>query len=171
MIYSPIQTTNQSVQNALNDRVEHQNPLENAPNIESPAIPPHQRRAGRGKRSWAPTSHTNAAIADVEEPSDVEEVIDAGDVLNQNRKMLDQGGVDVDTSDRELSEEMETALAISEDEPTLREALSGDEHEAWLDAIQAAIEAELTQMEKLNTWAPVVPPSDANIIPSLFVYR
>jgi hypothetical protein len=34
-----------------------------------------------------------------------------------------------------------------------------------------AIEAELTQMEKVNAWAPVVPPSDANVIPSLFVFR
>ena len=66
-----------------------------------------------------------------------------------------------------LVDEMETALAISEDEPSLREALNGDEKEAWLDAI----DAELSQMEKVNAWAPVVPPPNANMIPSLFVFR
>ena len=38
---------------------------------------------------------------------------------------------------------------------------------AWL----GAIEVELTQMEKVNAWAPVVPPPDANVIPSLFVFH
>ena len=66
-----------------------------------------------------------------------------------------------------FGEEMESALAISEDEPSLREALYGSEREAWLNAI----EAELTQMEKVTAWVPVIPPPDANIIPSLFVFR
>ena len=61
---------------------------------------------------------------------------------------------------------MEYVMVISEDEPTLRDALNEDEHEAWLDTI----EAKLTQMEKVNAWAPVVPPPDANVIPSLFVF-
>lgn len=52
------------------------------------------------------------------------------------------------------------------DEPSLREALSGEEHEAWLNAINA----ELTQMEKVTTWVPVIPPPNANIIPSLFIF-
>ena len=42
--------------------------------------------------------------------------------------------------DVELSmDEMETALAISEDEPTLREALKGDKKEAWMDAIDTEL--------------------------------
>ena len=62
---------------------------------------------------------------------------------------------------------MESALVMSGDEPSIREALNGEEREAWRDAI----EAELTQMEKVTAWVPVIPPPDANIIPSLFVFR
>ena len=118
---------------------------------------------GRGKRRRVPTSRTSAAVVDAEEQVDVEEVIDVEEVLDLKGKGVDHGVDDVEL----LADEMETALAISEDEPTLREALKGDEREAWLDAI----EAELAQMEKVNVWAPVVPPPDANIIPSLFIFR
>ena len=45
--------------------------------------------------------------------------------------------------------------------------MNGDERVAWLDAI----DAELTQMEKVNAWVPIVPPPDANIIPSRYVFR
>ena len=90
-------------------------------------------------------------------------MVDVGDTLNQKGKACDKEADDVEL----LADEMETALAISEDEPSMREALSGDEREAWMDAI----EAELTQMEKVKAWAPVIPPPDANIIPSLFVFR
>jgi hypothetical protein len=84
---------------------------------------------------------------------------------DRNGKSLDQGGV---IGESALSrEEMESVLAMSEDEPSIREALNGEEREAWRDAI----EAELTQMEKVTAWVPVIPPPDANIIPSLFVFR
>ena len=56
---------------------------------------------------------------------------------------------------------------MSEDEPSLREALNGEERVAWMDAI----EAELAQMEKVNAWVPVIPPSDANVIPCRYVFR
>ena len=118
---------------------------------------------GRGKRRPAPTARYNAALVDAKEHIDVEEVIDVEEALDQKGKGRDQGDADVEL----LVDEMETALAISEDEPSLREALSGNECEAWIDAI----EAELTQMEKVNAWAPVIPPPDANVIPSLFVFR
>ena len=36
----------------------------------------------------------------------------------------------------------------------------------WLDAI----EAELAQMEKVAAWVLVIPPPDANVIPSLYVF-
>ena len=117
---------------------------------------------GRGKRRPAPTARYNAALVDAKEHIDVEEVIDVEEALDQKGKGRDQGDADVEL----LVDEMETALAISEDEPSLREALSGNEREAWIDAI----EAELTQMEKVNAWAPVIPPPDANVIPSLFVF-
>ena len=33
------------------------------------------------------------------------------------------------------------------------------------------LEAELAQMEKVNAWIPIVPPPDANVIPSRYVFR
>jgi predicted trehalose synthase len=87
-------------------------------------------------------------------------------MLSPNGKVpVDQGGVDVNSVGL-LTDEVENAMAISEDEPSLREALNGDERATWIDAI----EAELAQMEKVNAWIPVIPPSDANIIPSRYVF-
>jgi hypothetical protein len=84
-----------------------------------------------GKHQREPASRTNAAVADVEE------------VLGQRGEvLLDQGGVDLDEV-AAFGEEMENAMAISEDEPSLKEALGGDKRTAWIDVI----EAELTQME------------------------
>ena len=118
---------------------------------------------GRGKRQPRPT----ASFVDVENVLDAEEMVDGDGVLNPKRKgVIDRGRVNIDEATLSV-EEMESALAISEDEPSLREALSGDECQAWLNAI----EAELAQMEKLNAWVPVIPPPGANIIPSLFVFR
>ena len=68
---------------------------------------------------------------------------------------------------KSLEEEIENMLAMSEDEPSLKDALNGDECTAWMDAI----EAELYQMERVNAWIPVIPPPDANIIPSCYVFR
>ena len=118
---------------------------------------------GRGKRRQAPVPHSNAGVVDVEEMADVEEVIDVDDASNPKRKVfVDQGGDEI--NDSQL---LESALAMSEDEPSLREALNGNERTAWTDAI----EAELAQMEKVNAWTPVIPPSDANIVPCRYVFR
>jgi hypothetical protein len=81
---------------------------------------------------------------------------------------LEPGGVELDMSEEKwFHEAMEVAMAASEDEPTLSEALNGDERSEWSDAI----DAELTQMEKVNTWVPIIPPPNANIIPSCYVFR
>lgn len=62
----------------------------------------------------------SAALADVEKPIDVEELFDLDDEPNQKQKSLaDQGGVDESISDNNL----EWAMAMSGDEPSLREAL------------------------------------------------
>jgi len=111
---------------------------------------------GRGKRRRAPASRTVVTVADAEEPVDVEEVVDVEDDLSLNGKGVDAANTFI-----------ENAMVMSEDEPSMREALTGDERVAWMDAI----EAELAQMEKVNAWAPVVPPPDANIIPSRYVFR
>ena len=81
----------------------------------------------------------------------------------KGKGIKDQGGVDIELG----GDEMETTLAISKDEPSLKEALSGDEREAWVDTI----EAELTQMEKVNAWTPVIPPPDINVIPCRYIFR
>jgi hypothetical protein len=57
------------------------------------------------------------------------------------------------------------ALAAAEPEPTLKEALSGPDAEEW----QEAINYEINQLEKLETWKIVDPPKGANIIPCHFV--
>lgn len=107
-----------------------------------------------------PTSNSSAALTDVEKSADVEKSFDVDKGLNPKRKTLaDQGG---DTKDN-----WEWAMAVSGDEPSLREALNGEECKAWLDAI----EAELAQMEKVAAWVPVIPPPDTNIILSLFVFH
>ena len=104
----------------------------------------------------------DARVVDVEEPSDVNKALDVENALDLKEKVdVDQGGVDVDGGGFGEGG-MESTLAMSEDEPSLREALSGDEHAAWVDAI----EAKLGQMEKVNAWILVIPPKDANIIPS-----
>ena len=115
---------------------------------------------GRGKRQRVPKSGSSAALADVEKLIDVKEIPDVDDGLSPKRTSpADQGGVDEDN--------WEWAMAMSGDEPSLREALNGGERQAWIDAI----EAELTQMEKVNAWVPVIPPPDANVIPTMFVFR
>ena len=62
-------------------------------------------------------------------------------------------------------EAMEVAMAASEDEPMMSEALNSDEWSEWSDVINA----ELTQIEKVNAWVPIIPPP--NIIPSHHVFH
>ena len=58
-------------------------------------------------------------------------------------------------------------VVISEDEPSLKDAMKGRERSEWI----KAIEAELTQIENLHTWDLVEAPPDTNVIPSGFVSR
>jgi hypothetical protein len=86
----------------------------------------------------------------------------------EDNESLEPGGVEVDINEAEwFNEAMESAMIASEDEPSMEEALKGDERLPWSDAI----EAELFQIEKLRTWDLVVPPPGANIIPSRYVFR
>jgi hypothetical protein len=81
---------------------------------------------------------------------------------------LEPGGVEPDVNKEDwFCGMMEMAMGVSEDEPTLTEALSGEECTKWSNAI----DAELSQMEKVNAWVPVVAPPGANIIPSCYVFR
>jgi hypothetical protein len=164
-----------NVENVRNEPKEAEN-LQKAPNIQSQnsetpntsAIAPHEKptrrnslkglpqfddeRFGRGKRQRIATSRAKSADAGI------------AYLDEKGRELLEQGGVDEMELHGMIVEE---AMAISEDEPSLSEALGGDEKEAWFDAI----DAELTQMEKVNAWIPVTPPREANIIPSRYVFR
>lgn len=175
-----------TVENAPNNPLDPATTSENVPETQmteppqEASAPPHQQKGrwnslkdlqqfnskqfGQGKCQQAPTSHNNTAITDVEEPLDVEEIIDVNELIDPKGEVLDKGGVVVDES--KLAEEMETALAISEDELFLREALNGEEREVWLNAI----EAELAQMENVKAWTPIIPPCDTNIIPCHYMF-
>lgn len=88
-------------------------------------------------------------------------------MTQDTNKLLEKGGVELNTGEAKLfSLVLEHVMVISKDKPSLNEALGGNEHEAWYDAINV----ELTQMEKVNAWVPVIPPHNANIIPSHYVF-
>ena len=115
---------------------------------------------GRGKRVRnATTSHQGVNVAECTETA----------LVVEDNDSLEPGGVEIDVIEtewfqRELSHAM---VAYSEDEPTLKAALGGHEKESWWNAM----EMELSQIEKLHTWDLVEPPPNANIIPSMYVFR
>jgi hypothetical protein len=76
------------------------------------------------------------------------------------------GGANANTPEW-FHEAMVFAMAVTEDEPKLQEALEGNEWQEWRDAI----ETKLTQIEALKTWELVVPPPNANIIPSMYTFH
>jgi hypothetical protein len=94
------------------------------------------------------------------------DTIDGALVLDDNR-ILETGGVELDICEEDwFSKAMEMAMVVSEDEPMLTEALNSDERSEWSDAV----DVELSQMEKVNAWIPIVPPPDTNVIPSHYVF-
>jgi hypothetical protein len=96
-----------------------------------------EEQFGCGKRQRVPTSRANAGVADVE-----------GAFILEEDGVLESGGVELNIDKAEwFGQAIEQAMVISEDEPSLTEALGGDECSAWTDVI----DAELTQMEKVNT--------------------
>jgi len=62
---------------------------------------------------------------------------------------------------------MEQVFASIGNEPSLQDALSSSETNDWCDVI----EVELSQVEKLRTFDLVIPPLDANIIPSGYAFH
>jgi hypothetical protein len=90
-----------------------------------------------------------------------------GALIVDNDGHLEPGGVELNMSEEEwFTEAMESAVLASEDELSLEEALKGAKHAD----LSSAIEAELFQIEKLNTWELIVPLPGANIIPSHYVF-
>jgi hypothetical protein len=104
-----------------------------------------QSKYGRGKR------RANTGSANVVECED---------------ESLEPGGVEWEPSDTDANwfiEALHMALAaISDDEPEAEEAIKGSESDDW----KLGMEEELTQIERLDTWELVIPPPDANIVPS-----
>ena len=85
---------------------------------------------------------------------------------------LEPGGVQVQEAENEdeeteLLEEVREAMIAVDDEPVLDEVLCGNERPDWMEAI----EAELFQIEKLNSWDLVIPPPGANIIPLKYTFH
>jgi hypothetical protein len=60
---------------------------------------------------------------------------------------------------------IECALAATEPEPTLTQALNSPDAVEW----QEVIDYEIGQLEKLQTWEVVNAPQGANVIPCHFV--
>lgn len=122
---------------------------------------PKYDKTAFGRRKWqrTVTSCANAGVTNVDSESEPE----VGKTF-KNVETLEPGGVE---NLLETSINVKQAMAISEDEPSLNEALSGNEQLDWSDTINA----ELTRMEKVNAWIPVTAPRNTNIIPSRSVFR
>jgi len=99
---------------------------------------------GCGKHQHVMTSCTSAGVVDIK-----------GAFMTEVEGVSESGGVKLNVDETKWFVELtEQAIETSEDEPSLTEALGGDECSAWSDVI----DAELTQMEKVNAWVPVIPP-------------
>ena len=66
------------------------------------------------------------------------------------KAVVDQGGPETD-DENFLAEGMEYVMAISEDEPTLREALNGDEREVWFSVAEVRFSPVLSKILKTES--------------------
>ena len=66
------------------------------------------------------------------------------------KAVVDQGGPETD-DENFLAEGMEYVMAISEDEPTLREALNGDEREVWFSVAKVWFSPVLSKILKTES--------------------
>ena len=78
---------------------------------------------------------------------------------------MDSGGVETNL-DEWFGGIAEDALAMSEDEPSLEEAMEGDEAKQWVTAMRE----EIAQIEKVHTYDIVEPPPDANVVLCRWVF-
>jgi hypothetical protein len=108
---------------------------------------------GRGKRR----STKDAALVESAMAVDDEDFLASGGVVVEP----------LESSDWFREAVHDAMSAITEDQPHIDEAIKGPESDQW----KEAIEAELTQIEKLGTWDIVEAPLGANIIDSRFVLR
>src|SRR5882672_4586560 len=137
---------------------EHRHPQQPPTNAEAP---PHQRKTRRDPLEGLP-QYDEAAYGRGHRRQHADANLAIADLLD-NEMGLD----DADLMDPEGMDATEQVVASIGDEPSLQDALSGSETSDWRDAI----EAELSQVEKLRTFDLVIPPLDANIIPSGYAFR
>ena len=115
---------------------------------------------GRGKRARKPGGYYKAL-------NEGEEEIRPG-VAEANLAVsldLDSGGVEANLG--EWFGGIEEAMAMSEDEPSLEEAMKGDEASKWITAMRE----EITQIEKVHTYDIVETPPEVNVVPCRWVFR
>ena len=132
-----IKATQSTHISAPHQRSVRQNLLQGLPQFE-------EMQYGHRKHQHVATSCTNAGVADFK-----------GAFILEEEGSLEPGGVELNIDEAEwFGQIMEQTMVIREDKPSLTEVLGSDEHSAWSDAINA----ELTQMEKVNAWIPIIPP-------------
>ena len=79
---------------------------------------------------------------------------------------MDSGGVKTNL-DEWFGGIAEEALAMSEAELSLEEAMKGDEAQQWVTVMRE----EIAQIEKVHTYDIVETPQDANVVPCRWVFR
>jgi len=133
---------------------------------------------GRGKRVRIATSRAANSLDLIEGTSDPEPIKKLSMIgpdfpralLMDDVGLSESGGAEVNKMAmfvRLMEEVMGEVMIVDDDNPILDKALKSDERSKWTEAI----DNELSQMEKVKAWVPIVPPPDANIIPSRYVLR
>jgi hypothetical protein len=145
----------------------------NPPKNESESIlapnQPARRNSLQGLQQFNPTEYGRGKRRQNNTNSQLDSLIlqhgETAFVIEDNN-CLEPGGVEVDEIEL-FRDEMSAAIANSEDEPSLKEALGGGERKEWIEAM----EAKLSQIEKLHTWDLIDAPHGTNVIPSRYVFR
>ena len=132
----------------------HEKPLDNEPeDVDNSQL-------GRGKRARKPGGYYKNL-----EKGGGGSVAEASLAVSLDEDM-DEGGVETNL-DEWFGGIAEEALAMSEDKPSLEEAMEGDEARQWVTAMRE----EIAQIEKVHTYDIVEPPPDANVVPCRWVFR
>jgi Reverse transcriptase (RNA-dependent DNA polymerase)/gag-polypeptide of LTR copia-type/GAG-pre-integrase domain len=138
---------------STNTSFPHEKPIENEPKDVDDS------QLGRGKRARKPEGYYKnldkggGGVTEANVAVSLNEEIDSGGVVTNLKEWF--GDI------------IEEALVMSEDEPSLEEALKGDEAKEWVTAMRE----EITQIEKVHTYDIVEAPPDANIVPCRWVFR
>ncbi|KAF8631622.1 hypothetical protein AX17_005074 [Amanita inopinata Kibby_2008] len=177
-----------SVENAPNRALDDENPSETERDIVNKNLPPPDNPY------LSPMSQPSQPIANDQsafEPSRGHQTQARKapgyyrDLMKGRQSGRQPGGVELTDVEHELAQPAINEIESDDDElfagimgsdvalttgcepKSLKEALSGNEAKLW----RNAVEAELTQIEKLNTWEIMEALPDANIVSSKYVFR